>query len=81
MLAMMLMFSKETLNGGLAVNRKREEKGFPLLKVYLHSHFYISIKYQSTTYPMGYVTDPNVDNLNFRLRLLISFLEVWRGRN
>jgi hypothetical protein len=71
MLAMMLMFSKETLNGGLAVNRKREEKGFPLLKVYLHS----------TTYPMGYVTDPNVDNLNFRLRLLISFLEVWRGRN
>jgi len=32
-LAMMLMFSKETLNGGLAVNRKREEKGLPLLKV------------------------------------------------
>jgi phosphopantetheine adenylyltransferase len=32
--AMLLMFSKETLNGGLAVNRKREEKGLPLLKVY-----------------------------------------------
>uniref|UniRef100_A0A0A9CQX1 Uncharacterized protein n=1 Tax=Arundo donax TaxID=35708 RepID=A0A0A9CQX1_ARUDO len=27
------MFSKETLNGGLAVNRKRKEKGLPLLKV------------------------------------------------
>jgi len=39
-LAMMLMFSKETLNGGLAVNRKREEKGLPLLKVYLHSLLY-----------------------------------------
>jgi pantetheine-phosphate adenylyltransferase len=30
---MLLMFSKETLNGGFAVNRKREEKGLPLLKV------------------------------------------------
>ncbi|ONM51713.1 Bifunctional coenzyme A synthase [Zea mays] len=32
-IAMLFIFSKETLNGGLAVNRKREEKGFPLLKV------------------------------------------------
>lgn len=32
-IAMLLLFSKETFNGGLAVNRKRDEKGLPLLKV------------------------------------------------
>lgn len=28
-----IIVSKETLNGGLAVNQKREDKGLPLLKV------------------------------------------------
>jgi phosphopantetheine adenylyltransferase len=30
---MPFIFSKETINGGVAVNQKREEKELPLLKV------------------------------------------------
>lgn len=36
-IAMLLVFSKETYDGGVAVNTKREEKGLPLLKVMLPS--------------------------------------------
>jgi len=77
---MLLIFSKETLNGGLAVNRKREKKGLPLLKVHLCLLLYF-IQLILFYYLVYYATDSNVDDLNFRLRLLISFLVVWRGKN
>lgn len=60
--AMLLMFSKETLNGGLAVNRKREEKGLPLLEVYL-CLLLCFLQLIFVYYSMHYAADPNMDDL------------------
>lgn len=79
---MLLMFSKETLNGGFAVNRKREEKGLPLLKVWCSYSLELFFLKKNLVQVQDMLhSDPNIDELNCRLRLLIFYPEEQRVRN
>jgi hypothetical protein len=70
---MSFIFSKETINGGLAVNQKREEKKLPLLKV--SSCVYRASFFIYMNLLMGGAYN-RTDELDCRLRLLIFYLEI-----